>query len=73
MIEEIEAKIQETIEADDDEQQVIRKAQTSQATKTPAKSKRNYWFLVSLLWFFSFLMIMINSETAEAASKEIIG
>lgn len=41
MIEEIEAKIQETIDADEDEQQVVRKAQASQVTKAPAKNKRN--------------------------------
>ena len=41
MIEEIEAKIQETIDADEDEQQVVRKAQASQGAKAPTKKKCN--------------------------------
>lgn len=41
MIEEIEAKIQETVDTATDEQQVIRKAQASQAVKASSKGKRN--------------------------------
>lgn len=39
MIEEIEAKLAETLEADEDEQHVVRKAQAAVASKTPSKAK----------------------------------
>lgn len=74
MIEEIEAKIQETVDTATDEQQVIRKAQASQAVKASSKGKRNgFDCLKNFIWGqFMILLSRFCSKTKEI-TKEFVG
>lgn len=69
LTEEIEAKIKETIDADDDEQQVVRKAQASQGAKAPTKSKCNNKIL-SFFFLFVSVFIIYNFVFSSAKRKQ---
>lgn len=70
MIDEIEAKIQETIETNEDEQQVVRKAQASQATKSSTKSKGNILFTIKCISYISIHLKTAKKKKTVTESDE---
>jgi hypothetical protein len=71
LIEEIEAKIQETIDADEDEQQVVRKAHASQGAKAPTKNKCNNFIRILVSVFIISNCVFPSAKRKQQAKDSL--